>query len=422
MEIFKNRQFLKLFAASFTSQMGTVVGNFAIAFYLLDQFSNQPYLTTLAELMYSLPTLFVFLFIGVVADRMDRQKVALYSDWIRAIITIFIIVAVMMGSLVLVFLLLFIRSGISKFFMPAQMGMLQGVVAREQYQTAAGLNQIIYSMFMLFGVGLGAFTYRTIGIEGALLIDGISFIISGLCIKACKVPLETRQPNGKNRWRDINFRSSWKDFKLGVAYVLKSRLLGTILLGFLIFGFVNGAFAILPLFTMKFKLAPDNYEWYASLFAIFIGAGMLAGSIFGATMNQKIKPYVVVTFGLLIAACFTATLGYVGNVWLYLCFMFVMGMVLAPINIALAGWLPELVEPKFFGRIEGLIDPLLMLAQSIMLGSIAVTYPNLIKEVDFIYYIVAGLLFVVGLFFMNTLPALAKKHANQEKAQSNAVL
>lgn len=87
MDIFKNRNFVRLFFAALASQMGTTVGNMAFAF-LLDRFSSQPSYTTLAELMYSLPTIFVFLIVGVVADRFDRKKVAENCDWIRAGLTV----------------------------------------------------------------------------------------------------------------------------------------------------------------------------------------------------------------------------------------------------------------------------------------------------------------------------------------------
>ncbi|MFD0131475.1 MFS transporter, partial [Bacillus subtilis] len=48
MDIFKNRNFVRLFFAALASQMGTTVGNMAFAFFLLDRFSSQPSYTTLA--------------------------------------------------------------------------------------------------------------------------------------------------------------------------------------------------------------------------------------------------------------------------------------------------------------------------------------------------------------------------------------
>lgn len=63
-DLFKNPKFVKLFAAGITSQLGNTIGNMALAFYLLDRFSSQPFYATLAELMYSVPTLLVFFWWG----------------------------------------------------------------------------------------------------------------------------------------------------------------------------------------------------------------------------------------------------------------------------------------------------------------------------------------------------------------------
>lgn len=58
--IFKNANYVKLFFANFTSQMGSTIGLTAFMFYLLDRFSEQPFYATLTELMFSVPTLAVF--------------------------------------------------------------------------------------------------------------------------------------------------------------------------------------------------------------------------------------------------------------------------------------------------------------------------------------------------------------------------
>ena len=62
------------------------------------------------------------------------------------------------------------------------MGLLQGSIGQDQYVQASGLNQIIMGMFMLFGMSLGAVAFHFIGIEGAIIVDGVSFLISGLLL------------------------------------------------------------------------------------------------------------------------------------------------------------------------------------------------------------------------------------------------
>lgn len=51
-ELFRNRNFTKMFLATIASQFGTIVGNMAFAFYLLDRYSSHPGYASLAELMY----------------------------------------------------------------------------------------------------------------------------------------------------------------------------------------------------------------------------------------------------------------------------------------------------------------------------------------------------------------------------------
>lgn len=120
-EIFQNRNYLRLFLANFTSQLGSTIGLTAFMFYLLDRFSDQPAYASITELMYSLPTLAVFFIVGVLADRMDRQKIAYYCDWISAILSLTLMVAIYVGWMPLIFAVLFLRSAVQKFFFQQSM-------------------------------------------------------------------------------------------------------------------------------------------------------------------------------------------------------------------------------------------------------------------------------------------------------------
>ncbi|MGG3564368.1 MFS transporter [Neobacillus rhizosphaerae] len=408
MTIFKNKVFTKLFLAAFASQLGTTIGNVAFAFYLLDHFSKQPFYATIAELMYSLPILLVFFLVGVAADRFDRKKIAVNSDWIRAILTGFLLVSIYFNILWLVFVILFIRSAVSKFFAPAEMSILQGVLNKEQYMQASGLNQTVLGLFMLFGMGMGAISYHYIGLMGTVIIDGVSFIISGILISTCSIPLEARLPNGKTHLKEINLTTVLTDFKEGLKYILHFRLLKSIVSGFLVFGLINGAFAVLPLFTMKYKLEPDQFTQYASLFSVFLGIGFVLGSGIGSPLIKLLKVHRVIIGGVILSGVFTLIMGAVENVWLYLSIVFIMGVIIAPVNVALSGWMTELVDPKFMGRVSGWVDPLMMLAHSVSLGIIAVIFPTFVK-VDTIYWAVGILLMVVGCYYLLVLPKLVTK-------------
>ncbi|WP_226666049.1 MFS transporter [Metabacillus litoralis] len=415
MKIFHNPNFVKLFYAALFSQMGTTIGNMAFAFYLLDHFSHQPSYATIAELMYSLPTILVFFIVGVVADRFDRKKVAENCDWIRAILTVLLFVTLFTGSIPLIFLVLFLRSAVTKFFFPAENSLVQGILNKEQYAKAAGLNQMLFSIFMVFGVGLGAAIYKTVGIHGAVIVDFISFVISALLIRACQIPLSARLPNGKVEWKDISIKSSAKDFKEGITYIIKNRLLASLIFGFFIFGLFNGAFAILPMFTMKYEMSPDNYEWYASLFAISLGLGLLTGSGVGTLISSRFKPHQLMIFPIFVTSLLIFFLGFTDKVSIFLGIVFIIGACLGPINIAIGGWMPKIVHPKLMGRVSGWIDPLMMLAQSLTLGIIAMIFPKVIVTIDYLYYGMAIIILFVSLFYAFTLPKLSRDLEEKER-------
>ncbi|WP_438448878.1 MFS transporter [Gorillibacterium sp. sgz5001074] len=407
--MFRNAAYRKLFVANVTSQLGSTVGNMAFAFYLLDRFAEKPFYATLAELMYSAPTLLVFFIVGVLADRMDRKRICAWSDWIRMLLTMGLFGVLFTDVMPLVFGVLFLRSAVGKFFEPAEAGLVQGVLDPEQYTQAAGLNQMIFGVFMLFGMGLGALAYRYVGIEGAVLLDAASFLVSGLLITACRIREEVRLPNGRTRLAELKLSMVVKDFRDGLAYIFRNKLLLALILGFGIFGFVNGAFAVLPMFTMKYKLSPDHYEQFSSFFAISLGIGVLAGSILGNLVVQKWGYVRVIVAGLLGEVVVGTVLAFTPNVWVYLSATLLLGFLIAPVNVALGGWLPHIIDPAYQGRVNSWIGPVMMLSQSMALGLVAMFYPRWMS-LEAVYLGVGGCILVAALLYAATLPKLSAEH------------
>lgn len=156
-------------------------------------------------------------------------------------------------------------------FTPAQSSLVQGVLTRDDYATAVGLNQMVTSLFMLFGSGIGIYCYWVIGIYGAILIDAISFFISALLIKSCRMSEEIRMPNGKHNIKDLNISIVMKDFVKGIRYILNHNLLLTLISGFIVFGILNGGLSVMQVFILKYKLAPRNYEEVSIILSIVFG-------------------------------------------------------------------------------------------------------------------------------------------------------
>ncbi|MEK5392519.1 MFS transporter [Margalitia sp. FSL K6-0131] len=406
-ELFKNRSFAKLFFANFTSQMGSVIGMTAFTFYLLDRFSNQPGYASAAEMMYSLPTLAIFFIVGVVADWMDRQKVAYYCDTISIFLTAALFVAIYIGWMPLVFAVLFLRSGVRKFFAPAESAIMQGILAKDDYATAAGLNQMVSSIFMLFGSGLGIIAYKLTGVYGAVIIDAISFFISAILIKANRFEEKVRMPNGKHTWKDLNISLVFKDFKSGAGYILNHKLLRSLIIGFIVFGVANGGFSVIPIFILKYKLAPNTYEEYSVLIGIIFGCGVLIGSVISSILVQKYKFHHLIIIGLLISGGFVALSGFATSIPVFLSLTFISALALPVINVSIGGWMPSIVDPKLMGRVQGWIDPLMMSSQTITLAFIGVAFQKFLS-IEALFCIVGFALMLPAVYYMIVLPRLVK--------------
>ncbi|MBQ6446368.1 MFS transporter [Cytobacillus oceanisediminis] len=413
-EIFKNASFTRLFIANVTSQMGSVIGLTAFMFYILDRFSEQPAYATITELMFSLPTLAVFFLVGVVADRLDRQKIAYYCEMIAAAMSLCVLGAVLIGWMPLIFMMLFLRSAVQKFFFPAEQGILQGVLKKEDYTTAAGLNQLVNSVFMLFGNAIGIFVYWTVGIYGAILVDVATLTISGLLIKSMKLDEGVRKPNGSYSIKELNIRFIWSDFMIGLKYILTNKLLLALIYGFIAFGVVNGGFSVMQVFILKYKLAPDNYEQVSIYFGIVFGAGVMIGSFLSSLLTQKVKLYKLIILGAFYIAVMTILASYSTNILVFLTICFFLALGLPMINIAIGGWMPTIIEPKMMGRVQGWITPLMMLSQSITLGIISIGYPNWFS-IEIIYWFVGACFLVVGGYYSLVLPKLAKEKEQKDE-------
>jgi len=418
--VLRNRTFTKLFLANVASQLGTTIGMVAFTLYLLDRFGEQPIFATVTQLMNSLPTLLVFFLVGVLADRLDRQKIALYANWIRFGITLLLLGSIQIGWMPLTFALLFLRSGVARFFQPAEAGLVQGILQKEEYTQSAGLNQMVGSIFALFGVGLGTASYWFLGMEGSLAIDAAGFLVSALLIRSCRFADEVRLPNGNATLRGIQLRSIFADLNEGMKYMFRDRLIIALVSGFFLFGVINGFFSVLPLFLLKYKLAPETYELVGVWRGIVFGVGILLGSMLASALANKMKLYHMLIAGLLAGGICITAIGWAEDVPMFLFFEGLFSITLPFINVSIGGWMPQIIDPKMMGRVQGWVDPLMMLATSLTLGFISFSFPAWVS-IESLYMLVGGCILFVGVFYWAVLPRLIVKH-EQPRVTSNLPL
>jgi MFS transporter, DHA3 family, macrolide efflux protein len=420
--LLKNKDYSRLLFASFVSEMGTMIGVTAFIVFLLRSFSEKPFLTTLSELMSALPILLVFAFVGVVTDRLNRQKLAAYSLYCSAAISLLLMIAVTFKSLPFIFTCLFLRTSVHFFFNPAQASLVQGVLSKEDYIVASGLNQMLKSSLDLFGKSLGVFIFWMWGISGAIWVDTISFVVAGLLIQFCAFDTKLLVPNGQFNWRELRLSSVVSDYKEGLTYALGNKVIRILLSGCLVFGVLNSFFALLPIFLLKYKLAPGNYETIVMYEGFAVGLGIILGSYTVAIVARKLKPHQLITLGLFTTGLFTGLIAFSNNVAMFLLCMFAVAFFLPLINMGIGGWLPALVEPQKMGRVGGLMTPLIVLSQVTSLIVLYIVFPAQVSAGSlflFLGFMLAGFAALYGYLFPKYMRTLVEPKESQVEAAAS---
>lgn len=219
------------------------------------------------------------LFGGVIADRFRRKKIIILSDFLSGLICLclsliskqtWLIYAVILTNALLALL--------SAFSTPAYNAFTKEIVEKEQItlvnsylQTVATLVKIIVPMLAL-GI------YHVIGINGALILDGMSFLLSALIVAFVQPILEETSKND-----DFSVKVIFDDLVIGFKYVICNRQIYLLIaLSAGVNFFMAGYSLLLPYGNQMFpKITGDIYATFLTAEAI--------GGVIGAVVSGKIR-------------------------------------------------------------------------------------------------------------------------------------
>jgi MFS family permease len=285
-ELFKNKSFTLLFAGNMVSEMGNVLFGFVAGLYVQDLTGGNSIILGLFMALGALVRLMFSPFAGVFVDRWDKVKIIYLTDYIRGLMFVAVayvfFVGVETNIAIIILLGVTVVSGIiSAFFGPAITSATPEIVGLDQVQAANGANSIIQSSTMIIGVILGAAAFGLFQFHIALLLNGLSFIISGfseMFIKAIHKKEIVREENS----------SMFLDMKIGFKYLAVNKGLLRMMLYSL---FLNFSFS--PLFSVGipflFRTELGRGAWDLAWVNIAFGVAMMvSGVIVGGIVFKSI--------------------------------------------------------------------------------------------------------------------------------------
>lgn len=292
------------------------------------------------------------LFGGVIADRFRRKKIIILTDFLSGVICIFLsfvtsqtwlMYAIILANAVLALL--------SAFATPAYNAFTKEIVEKDEITLVNSYLQTSTTLVKIIVPVLSVGIYKWIGIHGALLLDGVSFLFSAIIIALIQPILEeTRKTD------DFSARLIIDDLISGFRYVAKNRQLYLLIaLSAGVNFFMAGYSLLLPYSNQMFPKIPEN------VYATFLTAealGGLIGAVISGRISRKLSTsqlmLLLVTFGCFVAA---APIFYIirPSIFLLVLSPIGSGIFMTLFNIHSFSLIQKEVASDYLGRVLGII-------------------------------------------------------------------
>lgn len=302
------RDFGLLWSGMAVSALGDGIYLVALAWQVYG-LSNTPTALSIVGVAWFLPQIAATLFGGVLADRIDRRRVMIFGDVLRAIAIGTIGALSVAGDLRLwhMWVLVALYGIGNSVFYPAYTALVPQVLPKEMLVEAAALRQFMRPLATrIIGPALGGALVTALGAGTGFLIDAGSFAASTgaiLLMQARPVP----RPADK-------VSSMFREMREGLAFVRSQRWLLTALVAVILaMLFYLGPFWVLVPFIVKNRLHGG-----AGGFGLVVAAGGIGAVVASFATGQRgfsRKPLVVVYLTWAVAAFGLVGYSVVTHVW-----------------------------------------------------------------------------------------------------------
>ncbi len=369
MKRIEKRNSIFLVSSSTISKIGDILFDYANNTFLAGLNLNSLALVGIYQTLENLMGIIFNLFGGVIADRFQRKRIIILTDFLSGLACIilsiinveaWLIYAIIIANVFLAFL--------SSFAGPAYKAFTKEIVEKDTItqinsylQTSSTIVKIVVPVV---AVGI----YRLIGIHGALILDEVSFIISSLIIFLVSPIVEEIRKKEK-----FSLRVIFQDLGNGFQYMFRQKkIFILIVLSALVNFFLAAYNLLLPFGNQMFpRVTGGVYGTFLAAEAI----GGLIGAFLSGKINKKLSINKLMIFlglsGLLLA--FAPLLYQVScNLIILALSPVLFNLFLTIFNIQFFSFVQRDVDNEFLGRIFGIIFTVAILFMPI--GTMAFTY------------------------------------------------
>lgn len=363
---------MRLFHIIWFGQMISIIGSGLSSFALdvwIYQKTGSVTQFAIAFLFGSIPPLLITPFAGALADRWNRRYCMMIGDCGAGVAMLAIAILLFVGKLEVwhIYIAVAVSSAFGSLQWPAYNAAIPQLVAKEDLTRANGLTELADSLKMLIPPILGGALLVTIQLQGVLLVDFITFLVSIITLSIVRFPPRISNSAAEDEGKK---ESMFASFTYGLKY-LKSRpgLLGLICF----FALANFFLSMISVLLTPLILSFTSPAMLGTI--LFIdGIGMLLSTLLISTRglpSQQINT--ILGFQLLGGLCIAAT-GFQASVPLVAIAAFLFAFGSPIVNCCSQAILQRKVDPEVQGRvfaIEGMMSYILQPIAYIIAGPLA---------------------------------------------------
>ena len=360
----KHRNYRLWFWGQMVSLFGTWMQTTAQGFLVYQVTHSSAYLGYVG-FAYGIPSWFLMLYGGVVADRVSRRKLLIITQSVMMILA-FILAALVFTDTVRAWhiLVLAFSLGLANAFdAPARQAFVSEMVNREDLTNAVALNATMFNTALIIGPAVAGVIYAAFGPGWCFTINGVSFIAVIIALTSMHFLPDTETSQHS---------STLSALKEGINYVRHQPMIRT-LIGLVatasLFGMSLGT--LLPAWSVK--ILHGNAATNGLLFSAR-GVGSLFGALTIATLGRSHVRGKFITAGSICFPIFIALFAITYWLPLSLLFMVFVGTAMIfVVNFANAT-IQSIVPDSLRGRVMGVYTTIFMGSMplgALLLGTIA---------------------------------------------------
>ncbi len=369
-QILANRSFLALWVGQTISFVGDYFYWLAVPI-MVERLTGSALMVGLSVITTALPMLFLGPVAGVFIDRMDRKRMMIGADILRALLVLPCLLVRTPDQVWIYYVVGFLMSCVSRFFFPAQNAVLPLIVkGKGDLLAANGLMQMVQTMGLIAGPALAGFTIGLWGEQIAFIADSASFLASAAAIATMTVPRTTQ---GNQAASDMRHRAEgkqmaavWAEMREGVAYLFGNRTMVGILVCMAVVQLGLGAINVLwvPYLQRTFGVGAEGL----GIVDMAQGAGMVVSGLGLGFIASRLSRRLTTGWALIAIGLFLAGMGVAPGFGWVIGLSFAVGLALVPGQSALTTMMQLAVPDLKRGRVGSAMNAMTMAAGLLSMG------------------------------------------------------